>query len=216
MKWALPALLLAKLAAAAGLQASDARGLQLDWDRSPQSMEVDGLPINVQRAAGPGVAKLVERIARRWRDSGSQTRQLADGGWQLLARWDGTNSEVMQWRGAGAQSELLLSSFNARIGPARALPAPAQLPANCLWGRQISGMAAHRYLQRTARCRGSVAQLLPQLRSSLTAARWQITAGSASVLHVARGAVAATLVLMNGTTPSEAWLVWISADGEAK
>jgi hypothetical protein len=211
MKWGWLALLAAQVVSAEGLQRSDVSGLQLQWDRKPQSVEVDGVPMILQRATGPDVAELVTRIQMRWRNAGSQTRELTHGGWRMLARWHGWNSEVMQWRGAGAETELLLSTFNTRIHP-RVPAVPAQLPGSCLWGRQIrSAEEGHAYLQRTARCRGTFAELLPQLRASLLADGWTLTADSGSTLHAARGEGETALLLLSGRGHSEIWLVWISA-----
>lgn len=195
---------------AAALETRDATGLDVAIEPIAEPIEVDGLPLTVRRATGPGVAILVLRIGERWLAAGAPVRRLSQGGWQMLSRWDGGHAELLQWRGEGATAELLYSRFDARRRPTSVGAPPLHLPVRCAWGRQVAGKAAGvRYQQLTARCRGTAAALMPDLRVSLNADGWQWQETAPGALQVARGASRGMLILVPGRNDSDCWLAWV-------
>ncbi len=212
MRAILLTLLLMPWMASHALDRRDVRGLDMRMEPPTESMEVDGVPIAMQRVTGSGVAELARRVEQRWTESGSEVRRLSHGDWQLLSRWSDGHSEVIQWRGVGARAELLFSSLDPRQRLGRMPPPPVDLPPQCVWGRQIEESAPTlRYRQRTARCRGSVRGLLSALRAALVEDGWILSAGRGNQLHAARAGWDADLVIVEGRNALECWLMWVDS-----
>jgi hypothetical protein len=206
MRFAMAWVLLCAGAQAVAFEPRDSRGLDVAIEKIAEPLEVDGLQMAVQRATGPDVGRLAERVGERWRSAGSPLRDLSQDGWQMLSRWNGSQAELLQWRGQGRTAELLFSTFDTRQRVSRVQAPPLRLPARCTWGRQVAGLAdGMRYLQRTAACRGPVGALLPELRALLTATAWQWRETSAGSFHVAQGDTRAAA----GRSKAECWLVWV-------
>jgi hypothetical protein len=66
-----------------------------------------------------------------------------------------------------------------------------------------------RYQQRTARCRGTVAALMPDLRALLSADGWQWRETVPGALQVARGRSQGMVLLVPGRTGLDCWLAWV-------
>lgn len=194
----------------AALEPRDGYGLDVRIEAIAEPIEVDGLSLLIQRATGPDVDKLARRVSDSWRAAGSSVQQLSDGGWQMVSRWQGKHTELLQWRGAGPAAELLYSRLDAYRVTAPPRFAELPLPARCAWGRQIAGRAgSNRYQQRTALCRGTTAAVVPELQALLAGDGWQWRLAAAGVMEVSRGPVQGLVVLGTGPGKAQCWLTWV-------
>lgn len=206
-------LLLAPLAAA--VEARDARGLAVAIERIAEPIVVDGVTLHVQRAQGREIDQLARRIELRWRAEGSQVQRDAHSGWQIRSRLAGLRSEVIQWRAAGAQDELVFSWFDVSRRREPQAATPVTLPPMCTWLRGVEGSAqAVRYLQLSARCRIDATQLANRLHSILARHDWTIVHRDASIWDVARRRESARVTLVPAGA-GETALVWLTTAPQA-
>jgi hypothetical protein len=205
------ALLLTPVAHA--FDAAMAAGLAITIDQIPEPMNVDGLALSAQRATGKDVAELARRIEARWREQGSAVKAVQHGDWSMRTRFQGTYSEVLQWRGSGATAELLLSSVNVQhVGAATPEPL-LMLPSGCTWLRSVSGgRAGRRFLQRSARCKRTASELVVLLRSNASQQGWRVRSSSDAGMLLDRAGAEALLSLSPDPSAAGTWLVWLHAD----
>lgn len=195
---------------ASGIEARDLQGLQITFDQWADPVQVDGVAMRIQRAAGGDVDELARRIVARWRREGDVVRPLQRPGWQLVARWREGRSELLQWRGEGADGELLHSSLDLMRGTSRAPPPPFALPARCRWGRSIEGGGDSRpFQQRSAYCTSSLPGVQPLIRSQLTAQGWSVSPSGKPVMELEHTDIRGRLILSEDG-PAGTALVWIA------
>lgn len=186
-------------------------GLDVRTSGPPQILTTQGRQSSVHHARGQGVPQLAARIADSWGHAGAVVRTDTAGTWQVASRLAGDRLDVVQWRGTGADAELLLSSqpLRASITSPR-LPQPP-LPATCRWSLRTGGPVAQRqFLQATARCPAAgTAQPSASLRATLRAAGWEFGPGTATSWSLARGDLAAWLTFVGGQAGADHALVWL-------
>jgi hypothetical protein len=208
-------LLLLLLLLAPGVDAIEARdfsGLDVAVERIGEPVIVDGVQMRIQRAQGIDVQRLAARIERRWQGEGGTLRHLHQQGWQMLGRWHEGRSDLIQWRGEGRQAVLLYSRLDTQHKPLRQAAPPFSLPFGCAWGRVVEGEAkGRRYLQRSAVCRGSSAELQPAVRTALDAQGWVLRSETAAAMELGRGGMHGTLLFAPGPDRQHSALVWIGA-----
>lgn len=194
----------------AALEVRDGRGFDVAIESVAEPIEVDGVPLSIRRATGSDVPRLASRIVARWRAAGSMVQEASQQGWQMSSRWDDGHMELLQWRGEGAAAELLYSRLDARRKARRAGGPPLRLPAGCVWGRQIAGLAGgKRYQQHTARCRRAAAALLPELRELLGQRGWRWRETTAGAFQINGSDAQGMLLLAPGPSAGESWIAWI-------
>ena len=197
LKWVvLLGLGLAVEAAAEDLR-STARGLDVLVERVEGEVALNGVPVTISRAVGPGVTVLAERLVDRWRRESGQgsVRILQCCGWQVASRIHNGESQVVQWRTAGTQSELLWST----LGDPAPIPAPPKpktpLPADCSWSGTIHGkVAGSHYLQISAQCALDAESALDLMIRRLADEGWHWQRHGRLVVSAGRGQVRAQLV----------------------
>lgn len=195
---------------ALALESRDVLGLELVVQQPGGITLVDGIPVAIRRVQGTGVELLARRIAARWREAGA-VQELHQGSWRILSRWIGGRSELIQWRGEGPDAELLYSMLDPRVSAGQAAGLP-RLPAFCSWGRTIRESAGQTpYRQATAWCRRSSTNVSGILSDSLRRAGWTVRAQTGSMLAIARGDTAGSLLLVPADGQNGNWVVWITA-----
>lgn len=201
-------LMLLPVLRAAAIEPADLRGLDLLFEEIPEPIRMEGVAAHVEHARGRDVLRAVERTERRWRAQVHPVQHLQVGGWTLLARLRDGQSEVLQWRGEGADAQLLFSRIDLKARLRQPPASPFVLPAPCSWGPVVSGKAAaSEYQQRSARCRATVAASVAVLRAALSSQGWQVS-GSDAQLLVERNRLRASLLVVPGISRGESWLVW--------
>jgi hypothetical protein len=204
-------LLLALPPAAASIEARDSRGLAVVVESIAEPMSVNGLPVHVARAHGPEVPILAQRIAERWRTEQSIAQQIRHREWHILGRWNGTRSEVLQWRGEGVGAELLLSWFDTTHRPRAPTVPPLELPFQCTWTRTVEGEAqGRRYSQHLARCGAAPDRVTSMLQAALARQDWSVLHHRGHEWDVARQRHGARVAVVPGDTPAESAVIWIS------
>jgi len=131
------------------------RGPDVQIDVLPEPLRVNGMPFIIHRASGKGVGLLAHSIGRQWiKEEGDEgIRSATQGGWMVLSRIHDQNLEVLQWRGTGADAEMLWSSSSMRAQIRKPPPAAVRLPVGCISGLTVHGdMDIDPYIQRTAQC----------------------------------------------------------------
>jgi len=204
----MPAVLLMLATAPAGAFESQwLFGLDVGIEKLAGKTAMNGVPLQVQRATGPDVPLLADRMRSDWRDAaGEQVLASRQADWNLFSRVHGGQSEVVQWRGAGAQSELLWSIVTLRDVRGPPPVVSISLPQGCQWLSPIHGSVekAH-FIQTTGFCPREVAAVAAQLRRSLSREGWRLHEPSAHVLQVERGNRRAQIVLAPASqTPTSA------------
>ncbi len=197
--------LLACTSCASAFEPRDARGLDVRIEPLPEPVAVDGVVFEIQFASGKDVAELARRVELRWRQQGSPVQHVQQRGWQLVARWDGGRSELMQWRSEGAAAQLIFSSLDALKPPVRPGRGPLLLPSRCAWNRQIRDRS---HTVSSATCRLKLPELQRQLRAALVAQGWSIQRDAGALLEIARDGSSAHLTLVTAALPGESALVW--------
>jgi hypothetical protein len=209
MPWAL--LVLIAPAYAFGLDTSDTRGLAIGVERIPEPLVVDGMTVHVSTARGPDVPALAERLEKRWRSGDSDLQRSQYGDWHVLSRWKGTRSEVLQWRIAGADSELHMSTLDASRRPVLVAGPPAILPAGCKWGRTIEGrVSGGRYSQHSALCQGMRAMVGDRLSAMLAKQGWSMRVVGPHAWDVLRRGATGRVFVAEGGSVNVSAVVWIS------
>lgn len=175
--------------------ASDLQGLSIERELSRTALEVEGVPLLVERVRGRDVERLAQRIGARWAASGSPTRGLQHGEWQLLSRLDQRWSEVIQWRLHAGDGELLFSRLDLAARPAPpSLPFP--LPAGCERSRTVRARDAQfPFSTTTFRCNGNASGLAIRLAPLLRDAGWQVKVDTPSMLQLDRRGESAQVLL---------------------
>lgn len=204
MRW-LAWLLITCAPCAGAIEAGDVRGLDVRLEALPESVAVDGVMFEIQFASGRDIPELARRVEQRWRLQGSAVQHMQQRGWQLLARWERGQSELLQWRGDGGAAQLLFSRLDTTRAPARPGSGPMELPARCAWGRLIQDRSL---VLRTAFCRLSLPQLQAQVRTRLAAQGWSVQHASDVILDIARAGESARLTLTAGAQAGESALLW--------
>jgi hypothetical protein len=205
-----PVLFLLLATAGNAIEARDVGGLDVQVERIGEPVIVDGVQMRIQRAQGVDVKRLAVRIEQRWQREGGALRHLEQQGWQMLGRWQAGRSDLIQWRGEGPDAVLLYSRLDTQQKPLRHAAPPFSLPSGCAWGRSVEGDSnGRRYLQRSAVCRGTVAQLQPALRVTLSAQGWVFRGETAAAMEVVRGGVQGTLLFAPGPDRNHSAVVWI-------
>lgn len=210
MRVAIGILLVLMHNSAAGMEPRDLQGLSLTVEPVGESLVVDGVAMRIQHVRGADVPLLARRIADRWRAGGDAPRPLQQRGWQMLARFSGGESELIQWRGEGSAAELIYSRLDAKQPPRRTVAAPFHLPSRCAWGRGVqSTEQGALHVQRTAACRGTAREIRPLLRSALQSAGWQLRESAGGAFELQRGAVSGRLLSGDDDHGDGSVLVWL-------
>lgn len=190
---------------------SDLRGLDVEVEPIPEAVHIDGVASHLTHARGRDVPRLALRTERRWRAGAQPVQRLQHSGWTLLTRLRDGHSEVMQWKGEGADAQLIFSRIDLKARPRPVEAAPFLLPSACSWGRVVGGaVAAGQFEQRSARCRASAVRAASWLRATLTSQGWQVS-GPDSALSASRDPHRASLLVLPGLVQGESWLVWVNA-----
>lgn len=174
-----------------------ARNLNVHVEQLEGDVALNGVPVTITRAEGPGVPALAERMINRWRsESGPDSVWLSECcGWKLASRIHNGESQVVQWRTTVTDSELLWSTLVATAPP----PAPpmvnAPLPPDCRWSGPVHGkVAGNQYVQISARCALDPQAALDLMIRRLASAGWRWQRQGRLVVHAARGQVRAQLI----------------------
>lgn len=193
-------------------ESTDLHGLRLQVDAVDEPVFVEGVALHIRRVTGRDVPRLAMRVQERWARQGARIQQHASQSWQITARWAGTRSEVLQWRGDGDAAELLHSWFDtARTVAPRQAP-PFRLPAPCAWQRHAAGAAgAQRFLQWSIRCEGERRRQWLAIKARIRQSGWTTTRETAQTLDLRQGDTQAML-LQAGTYPGAPLsFTWIQA-----
>jgi len=194
------------------IEPTDSRGLDVAVANVDGSVQLEGVPVRIQQASGSDVPALVERIEQRWRREGSTLHRLRQSGWQISSRLLSGHSEIIQWRGHGADAVLLHSVLDPQVRRGRSLESPPALTRSCAWTGAISGQyGGQAYLQRTAICAEAVPVLLDQLRVALPRQGWKIRRSSGDIIEVALGGRVAGIHVRPGSSEAMSTVVWTEA-----
>lgn len=195
---------------ASAFETADIAGLDVHVEALPDPVVVDGASFLIRRATGPSTSELVERVRLRWVAQGSATRAFQSGPWRVISRWSGDTSEVLQFRTVEGIPEAVHSTYRPDTGKARVRSAPFSLPANCAWGRSISGRTSgSAYEQLSAYCRGSPETGRKSMLALLREAGWQVQGTGMSAFHVTRTDHEALLVIARTTGGGGYGLIWM-------
>jgi hypothetical protein len=193
-----------------------ATGLEVSVEQIEQGIRIDGVLVDVKRATGVGVPALVSRITRAWSSEGSMLRPGSTNGWQLASRIHNGVSEVLQWRGEGAQAELLWSALHAGNKAEPDADPQLVLPRNCRWVRRIAGGSRRgRHMEATAACNGSSPPTAAALATGLQQRGWHIQLTSAYSLQGQSETTEGQAIVLPQALPplaSTAAITWIEAD----
>jgi hypothetical protein len=144
---------------------------------------VDGVPLQVVRVTGRDVAAFVEEQRKHWHEARDAVSEapLQIPGWQVVTRLHAGVSEVMQWRGADMQAELLLSRLNLKARK-KVVPRPAlDLPAGCSVFRAVhGGIGTQQFLQMNLLCELPLQKLMQRISESAQAAGFVVLHADAS------------------------------------
>lgn len=191
-------------------EANDLAGLAIQVDALPEPVRVDGATFRIQRAVGASAPELVERIRQRWQAQGSLVRESTAGTWRLLSRWRGQTSELLQWRIAEQGPEVVLSTYQPGSAGAPSRQSAFQLPANCAWGRTISGKAGQAaFEQSSAYCTGSPRSGWTGIVGQLKRSGWRVLSSTAVSVHADRRDHHAVLTLASRSGEAGFGLVWL-------
>src|SRR5689334_13467901 len=192
-----PVLLL--LGAQAAFESRWISGLHVVTESLSGQTAVNGVLFQVQRATGRDVPVVAERMLADWRgESGSDHVLLLPGiGWTVFSRIHQGESEVVQWRAAGEESELLWSSTNLgktdRLLPRGTVP----LPRGCHWQSPVHGMVnGSSFIQTSGSCPGTVPAVSTDFRQLLSGMGWTLHYGGKGLLQLEQGGRRAQIVLM--------------------
>lgn len=174
-----------------------AQDLQVRVENLEGEVAVNGLPITISRAVGPGVPALAERLVGQWRlESGQDSVHLLSCcGWKLASRIHNGDSQVVQWRSTALASELLWSTLGSRAPIAAPPMADAPLLPDCSWSGPVHGrVAASQYLQVSARCPLDPEAALAMMIRRMASEGWHWQRQSRLVVFAERGQVKAQLI----------------------
>jgi hypothetical protein len=190
-------------------------GLQVKWDDMSEPMVVNGVEMVIQRATGPDVARLAQRIIATW-----PVKDLALDvkipGWNARSHITKRGNEIVQWRVVGPEVELLWSFADlARANRVAARPS-FKLPVVCSWTQQVTArVASHSYLQATALCKDQALHVAQAIREELSQSGWAIVSERSAAMHLQREQVFARAVLLPagiGSAANQSNLVWVQTE----
>jgi len=140
------------------------------------ALRLNGLHVELVHLQGPGLAALIAQTRQQWTAGTSAPDIVRVGEWQVLSRQTASDSEVLQWKGEGAQ-QLALYSRLARQQQLGQRPQFAwELPEACRWQQTLESLQMpQRTVQGTAQCNGNAATVLRRLRISLAADGWLLS-----------------------------------------
>lgn len=211
-RWLLGAALALAGRESAAFDAHLTAGLAVSVEEVREPVSVDGVSMQLRRITGKDVPALVRRFDAFWRSQGSETRSMQHGIWTLRSRMHGAKVEVLQWSNSGVP-EMLWSLLDT--GALQSVPeAEVALPAQCRWGRSVSGSAAQRrYVQRSARCMLSMSELSARLQQELPLQGWLVRSASQRGLLIERQGDEALISLSQVPKDPATWLVWLHVQG---
>lgn len=179
-------------------------GLHITTERLTGQLGFNGVLFRVQRATGPDVRLLADRILRDWRvESGRDgVIPLTNSGWNMYSRISRGESEVVQWREAGFSSELLWSVTDLRTSPDAPPASGVPLPPACQWLPPVHGtVRGTTFIQTTGSCAGDAQGISSSFTRLLASRGWTANRWSGGMLDVQRGKQRAQITLMQAQDP---------------
>jgi hypothetical protein len=173
--------------------------LDVSTERLTGQIGFNGVLFRVQRATGPDVHLLAERMLRHWRrESGRDgVIPLTGTGWNMYSRIHHGESEVVQWRDAGDRSELLWSMTDLRVYGNAPPEGSVPLPPECRWLAPAHGnVQGNPFIQTTGSCAGEAKSVSTAFMRLLSSRGWAAHQWSSGMLQLERGKRRAQIVLM--------------------
>lgn len=165
-------------------------GLHVVTEHLAGETGLNGMLFRIQRATGRDVHLLADRIFDDWRHESGTDRVLAlnVAGWRSFSRIHHGDSEVVQWRGTGATSELIWSVTNLRQTSIVPPTGSVLLPPNCNWRPPVHGIVQEGvFIQNTGVCPREMAAVANQFRRLFDAKGWTLREHTPGVLQAQRG-----------------------------
>jgi hypothetical protein len=191
-------LLAGSLSMAQGIDDDVVRDIDVAVERLNGTTGLNGVRLRMERATGTAVGTLAERMIRAWeKESGAPAVHLQkQSGWMVASRLHRGESQVIQWRGARDEGELIWSSAELHQPP-QAPRMRVPLAAGCRGSAPVHGVTGRmHFIQLSASCAQSPSALLTALAESLRRKGWQLTSTGQWMLHAVTGDVHVQITAM--------------------
>jgi hypothetical protein len=179
------ALLIAASQLAPAADLGEWRDLNLKVEPLGESVQVNGLPLEISKFTGSDVVVLAKRMGDKWigEEGAHGVRTTNSGPWKIISRFHGAGLEVVQWTNAGNESQLLWSRSDLQTHTRSTHRGGFGFPPVCMQGRAVSGRVdAQSYWQQTALCKGSPRNVLASVRTIAGAQGYEVQSREGQLL----------------------------------